>query len=82
MKNKITFAYQLISRKFNRQIIQGRGPMVAELATGNAVFFHDTNTNQSKEIKAGKYLYIEPGASFYLIAVGTGEINMVLFEIK
>ncbi len=81
-ENERAFAYQLRRPVFSRQIIQGRGPMIAELVSGEGLFFHDTITNQSTEIKAGKYLYIGPGASFYFNATGTGEINMVLFELK
>ena len=56
--------------------------MVAELITGDGIFFHDIKTKHEKEIKAGKFLYIEPGTSFYFTSRGTGEINMVIFEIK
>lgn len=56
--------------------------MIAELAKGSGVIFHDAKSNQSKEIKAGKYLYIEPISSFYFTALGKEDINLVLFEIK
>ena len=56
--------------------------MIAELVSGNAIFFHNTTTNETKEIKAGDYCYIKPGTSFYFSAAGKGEINLVLFEIK
>jgi hypothetical protein len=39
-------------------------------------------TAQVQEIKAGAYLYMEPGAIFYLSFKGNEKVNMVLFEIK
>ena len=81
-ENEKAFAYQLTAKNFNRQIIKNRGPMVAELVIGDGVFFNDVLKNKAIEIKAGKYMYIEPGTSFYFAAGGTAEINMVLFEIK
>ncbi len=81
-ENEKAFAYQLTRQSFKKQTIHGRGPMIAELVSGEGLFFHDVKTNQAKEIKAGKYMYIEPGVSFYFTARGTGEINMVVFELK
>jgi len=80
-ENEKAFAYRLTNSTIYRKIIEGRGPMVAELVTGDGIFFHDTKTKHEKEIKAGKYFYIEPGASFYFTS-SAGEINMVIFEIK
>jgi hypothetical protein len=34
------------------------------------------------ELVAGNYLYVEPGATFYLSFKGNEKVNMVLFEIK
>lgn len=81
-ENEKAFAYQLTAKSFNRKIIKNHGPMVAELVTGDGVFFNDVQKNKTIEIKAGKFMYVEPGTSFYFTAVGTVEINMVLFEIK
>lgn len=81
-ENEKTVAYQLTAKNFNPQIIKNNGPMVAELVTGDGVFFTDLLKNKRTEIKAGKYLYIKPGTSFNFTAVGTAGINMVLFEIK
>ena len=81
-ENEKAFAYQLTTGKFNKQIIKGRGPIVAELVTGDDIFFNDTEKNITTVIKAGKYLYIEPGTSFYFTANKATDINMVLFEIK
>ena len=81
-ENEKAFAYRLSSSSFNKQIISGRGPMVAELVAGGEVTYHDTSNKKSTKIKTGKYLYIKPGSSFYFSATGDEEINMVLFEIK
>jgi len=81
-ENERSFAYQIKNITSNKQIINKRGPMIAELVSGNAIFFHNTTTNETKEIKAGDYCYIKPGTSFYFSAAGKGEINLVLFEIK
>jgi hypothetical protein len=81
-ENEKAFAYQLTNSAFKMQITRSRGPMVAELVSGDGIKFHDTKTKHAKEIKAGKYFYIEPGTSFYFTAGRAGEINMVIFEIK
>lgn len=82
LNNEKAFAYQLHNSNIKKQSISGRGPMIAVLAVGEKVIFQNTKTNQSKEIKTGDYLYIEPGTSFYFSTKDAGEINMVLFEIK
>lgn len=81
-ENEKAAAYSLTDSSFNKQIISGRGPMVAELVAGDEVIYHDTMNKKSTKIKTGKYFYIKPGSSFYFSAQGDEEINMVLFEIK
>lgn len=81
-ENEKTVAYRLTDSSFSKQFISNRGPMVAELVAGDAIIFHDTKNKKSTNIKAGKYLYIKPGSSFYLSATGKEAINLVLFEIK
>jgi hypothetical protein len=81
-ENERAFAYQLKNVSFDKKIIKGRGPLIAELVSGEGLFYNDAELKQSKEIKAGKYLYISPGTSFYFSAKGKGAINLVLFEIK
>ena len=56
--------------------------MIAELISGNGVNIHDADSKKPIAVIAGKYVYIEPGKSFYFSKGETGEINMVLFEIK
>lgn len=81
-ENEKAVAYQIKNSADLSKIIKDRGPIIAELVSGNAVIFHNATTNQTKEIKSGEYCYIEPDTSFYFSAAGSGEINMVLFEIK
>src|SRR5688500_3158538 len=81
-ENEKAIAWKLKNPEFKKQIIEARGPMLAVLVKGDVLSFHDLKTNQSKEIKAGKFLYIDPGASFYSNKDGTGTVTLVLFEIK
>lgn len=81
-ENEKAITYRLSNASLTNQVISGRGPMVAELVAGDDVTCYDTMNQRSSTIRTGKYLYIEPGSSFYFSAAGTKEINMVLFEIK
>ncbi len=80
--NEKAIAYRLSGTSFNGQLINGRGPMVAELVAGDEVICYDTQHKRSTTIKAGKYLYLEPGSAFYFSANGNEKTNLVLFEIK
>lgn len=80
--NEKAIAYRLTDPSFKKQIIKNRGPLVAELIKGEGLIFHNLKTNLSLEMKAGKYLYIEPGTSFYFDASGSSAVDMVLFEIR
>jgi hypothetical protein len=80
-ENEVSYAYQLTNSNIDGKAIQSRGPLIAELITGDKVIFTNTTTTQSKEIRTGQYLYIEPRTSFHLSA-GTGNIKMIVFEIK
>lgn len=81
-ENEKAIAYRLSNASLTGQFISGRGPMVAELVAGDDITCHDMVTKTTTIIKPGKYLYIEPGSSFYFSATGNKEINMLLFEIK
>jgi hypothetical protein len=81
-ENEKVIAYRLTDSSFNKQIISGRGPVVAELVEGNEILFHDTRKKKSTSIKTGKYLYIKPGSSFYFSAKRNEKVNLVLFEIN
>lgn len=80
--NEKAIAYRLNSTSFNGKLINGRGPMVAELVAGDEVICYNTKQKKSTKIKTGKYLYLKPGSSFYFTAIKNKETNLVLFEIK
>ena len=80
--NEKAIAYRITRSSLNKQVISNRGPMIAELVNGGDVIYYDTMKKTSTSIKTGKYLYIEPGASFYFTVNKKNEINLVLFEIK
>ena len=81
-ENEKAIAYRLTTIADQSPIINERGPMIAEPITGKGIIFHNTTTNQTKKIEAGKYLYIEPGTAFYFSAAENKAIEIVLFEIK
>jgi len=80
--NEKAIAYRLSRTSFNSQLINGRGPIVAELVAGNEVICYDTINKKSTTIRTGKYLYLKPGSSFYFSAKENEKNNLVLFEIK
>ncbi|MFZ1368936.1 MAG: hypothetical protein WAR78_01055 [Ferruginibacter sp.] len=82
LENEKAIAYRLSSTSFNGKLINGRGPMVAELVAGAEVTCYDTVNKRSTPIKAGKFLYLEPGSSFYFSTTENKETNLVLFEIR
>lgn len=75
-------AYRVTNATFNQQLISNRGPMIAELVSGDTVYYVDAATKKQTPIKTGGYFYIEPGAAFYLRIAEDKEVNMVIFEIK
>ncbi|MGB5006993.1 MAG: hypothetical protein WBO39_08635 [Ferruginibacter sp.] len=81
-ENEKAIAYGLGNTSLNGKLINGRGPMVAELVAGDEVFCYDTKHKRSTTIKTGKYLYLEPGSSFYFTSTENKETNLVLFEIR
>ncbi|MBK8494450.1 MAG: hypothetical protein IPL50_05055 [Chitinophagaceae bacterium] len=82
LENEKAIAYRLSSTSFNGKLINGRGPVVAELVAGAEVTCYDTVNKRSTTIKAGKFLYLEPGSSFYFSTTENKETNLVLFEIR
>jgi hypothetical protein len=80
--NEKATAYRLTGADINTEIINNRGPVIAELVSGNGVIFHNSTTNKINKIAAGKYLYIEPGTAFYFSATEKSNVEMILFEIK
>jgi hypothetical protein len=81
-ENEKVIAYRLTAVVFNNQIIKSRGPIIAKMVAGSEVTIHNKKGKELSQLKAGKYVYIKPGAVFYFSATGNAAINMVLFEIK
>ena len=81
-ENEKIIAYRLTAELFNKQVIKGRGPMIAELVAGTDVTLHNKKGKELSQLKAGKYVYIKPAAAFYFFATADAAINMVLIEIK
>lgn len=81
-ENEKAFAYQLKRQDIINKTITDRGPMIAELISGDGISLHKTNDMKARILEAGKYVYIEPRTSFNFKASGKGEVNLVLFELK
>lgn len=81
-ENEKVFAYRLAAGAFNKQMISGRGPMIAQLVKGSEVTLHNKKGKAISHVETGKYVYIKPAATFYFSAAEDTAINMVLFEIK
>jgi hypothetical protein len=75
-------AYNLTRKYYATSIVKDRGPIVVALVSGDLVYYTNTVTNQKSTMKAGEYLYIDPGSSFYFSFKGNAPVNMILFEIK
>ncbi len=81
-ENEKLIAYRLTAGAFSNQIINGRGPMIAQLVAGSDVKLHNKKGKALSILKEGKYVYIKPGTAFYFSALVDTTINMVLIEIK
>jgi len=81
-ENERVTAYSLTRKYYATGIVKDRGPIIAGLVSGDLVYYTNSQTNQKREIKAGEYLYIDPGSSFYFSFKGNQPVNLVLFEIK
>lgn len=81
-ENDRVTAYSLTRKYYATGIVKDHGPIIAALVTGDKVYYTNTLTNQKTEIRAGEYLYIDPGSSFYFSFKGNEPVNMILFEIK
>ena len=80
-ENERVFAYQLTDSSFKNIQLNNRGPLIAEVVTGE-VKYADVTKRTSAIIKTGKCLYIEPGKIFSFVAAGKEKSLMILFEIK
>lgn len=82
LQNDKALVYELSNESIEQKITAGHGPLIAELISGEGIRFHDIKSMKSREIKAGQYVYIEPGKPFYFSKVNNKAIKMLLLEIK
>jgi hypothetical protein len=81
-ENERATAYRITSPNYINYRFSNRGPIVVELITGNGIVYHNETTQQTKEVKAGMYLYIPPASNFQFTGGQTEPVHMVLFELK
>jgi hypothetical protein len=82
LNNEKVFAYRVTEPFGNKQLITGRGPIIAALVEGNEVVFHDAGEKRTTKLEPGKFVYISPQHTFYFSTTDKEKINLVLFEIK
>jgi hypothetical protein len=82
LDNEKVFAYRVTEPLGNKQMIFGRGPIIAALVEGDEVVFHDEGVKKATKLAPGKFVYIAPQHTFYFTAAVNKKINLVLFEIK
>lgn len=80
-ENEKVIAYLVRGESLKGELITDRGPLVAELVEGELAY-DNLPTNEKRKLKAGEYLYIEPGTYFNFSPVAKDHFNMVLFELK
>lgn len=80
-ENEKVFAYQL-SEADLKEHITTRGPMLAEVTTGQIIVFNNMHKKEGIKLTPGQYVYIEPGTTFYFTYNSVGDTGIVLFEIK
>ncbi len=80
-ENERVFAYQLTDSSFKDIPMGKRGPLIAEVVTGE-VSYSDILNRKSTRIKTGKFFFIEPGKLFSFAASGKEKTMIVLVEIK
>ena len=81
-ENEKSFAYQLKNEDLKGDVVKSHGPLIIELVAGDNVFINYLMKNQSTQVKAGNFLYIEPDIPFNISTNGTSKINLIIFEIK
>jgi hypothetical protein len=81
-ENERASAYRVAGAHLINYKFEGRGPIIVELVDGNGIVYHNSTQQQTKELKAGMYLYIDPNSSFYFTNKQDERVHMVLFELK
>ena len=82
LENEKVLTYGVNNSSINQKVISKRGPIIAQLVEGDNILVHDEKTKETRAIKKGGYLYIEPESSFYFTSPENEKINLVLLEIK
>ena len=79
--NEKAIAYRLTMQ--DMQIAtKSRGPMIAQLVSGNDVVYNNLKTKEYMTISPGQFVYIDAGTSFNFSSDAIGEIDLVIFEVK
>lgn len=79
--NEKSIAYRLTMQEMQKNTTS-RGPMIAQLVSGNDVVYNNLKTKEYMTISPGQFVYIDPGTSFYFSSEGVSEIDLVVFEVK
>jgi hypothetical protein len=82
LENEKVIAYRIRAISLDPNIINKRGPIVAQLISGDKIIVNDDETKETRELREGGYLYISPESSFYFTAPAGKNVNLVLLEIK
>ena len=82
LENEKVLAYSINNSSIDKKVISKHGPMIAQLVEGNEISVHDEKTKETRVIKEGGFLYIEPESSFYFTAPKNEKTNLILLEIK
>ena len=81
-ENEKSFAYRLKNEDLKGDTVKSHGPLIVELVAGDNVVINYLMKNQSTQLKAGKFLYIEPDIPFNISTNGPSKITLIIFEIK
>lgn len=79
--NEKSIAYRLTMQDMQKNI-KSRGPMIAQLVSGNDVVYTNLKTKEYLTMSPGQFVYIDPGTTFNFISEGVTEIDLVVFEVK
>lgn len=81
-ENDRAYAYQISDLSQVDKTIMGRGPVIAELISGGPLVFYNELVNETDNIKAGQFKYIEPNAWFHFTSENKDNLNLVMLELK
>ena len=81
LDNEKAIAYR-ITEPVSKQMISGRGPIIAALVEGGDIVFQEDGEKNSTTLIPGNFQYFKPGSSFHFNSTTKGKFNLVLFEIK